>query len=71
MAMRTHAGLPWNGPTTSSPLLYKIEAAPVEVRQRVVDERRGIGGVGDQIALACQQAGEVARKLVVAGGRVA
>ena len=33
----------------------EIEADPVQLRQRVVDQRREVGGVGDAVALAVQQ----------------
>jgi hypothetical protein len=54
--MRTQAGWPWKGPTTSSLAVEEVEADPVQLRQRVVDQRRQVGGVGDAVALAVQQA---------------
>ena len=63
-AMRTHAGLPWNGPTTSSPSVMKVEAGPVQVRQRVIEKGGEIRGVGDAVRFTGEQrAGLLARVL--------
>jgi hypothetical protein len=38
--------------------MQKIEASPVDVRQRGKDQRCGVGGIGDEIPFAGQQPGE-------------
>ena len=45
--------------------VVEIEADPVEVGQRVVDQRRQVGGVGDAVALAGQQAARLLGELGV------
>ena len=71
-AMRTQAGLPWNGPDDQLASLQEIEAAPSSASGRASKmQRRRIGGVGDQIVLAGEQAASSARQLRVVGGLVA
>ena len=64
-AMRTHAGLPWNGPSTSSPPLHEIESGPIEIGQRVPDQRRDIGRVGDRVTLTLEKPLRLAQQLLV------
>src|SRR6185437_5108653 len=37
-------------------LLEKVESGPVQIRQRLVDQRRRVRRIGHQIALAAEQA---------------
>jgi hypothetical protein len=45
--------------------IVEIEADPVQLGQRVENQRRKIGGVGDPVALATQQAASLLGKLGV------
>jgi hypothetical protein len=52
-----HAGrLALEGTDHQFRAVVEIEADPVQLRQRVVHQRRQVGGVGDAVALAMQQA---------------
>ncbi len=50
--MRTHAGLPWKGPTTQLAAVMKVEAGPVQIAQRMEHERREVRRVGDPAGFA-------------------
>src|SRR5207244_12202441 len=58
------------GPDHELPALEEIEAGPVHLRQSLEDERRGVGGVGDRIALAREQRAELLRETRVVRGLV-
>src|SRR5437763_214930 len=58
------------GPDHELPALEEIEAGPVHLRQSLEDERRGVGGVGDRIALAREQRSELLRETRVVRGLV-
>ena len=51
-------------------VLQKIEADPVHVRQRIEDQRRGVGRIGDQVALAGEQRFQLLRETLVVAGLV-
>src|SRR5690606_36361664 len=40
-------------------ITHDIEAGPVEVRQHLEEQRRGVGGVGDGVCLAAQKGAEL------------
>ena len=43
----------------------QIEPGPIEVGQAVIDQRRHVGEIGDPIALACEQRGQLHRQIAV------
>lgn len=45
----------------------EIEAGPIHLRQRVVDQGREISGVGDEVALVFQQRADLLLDQVVIG----
>jgi hypothetical protein len=47
--------------------LQEIEAGPVQAGQRLEDQRGGVGGIGDRVALAMQQARKLTAQLVIEG----
>ena len=61
-----HAGGPalkW--PEHEFAVFLKVEAGPVQIGKRMKDQRREVRRVGDQIALAGEQAGKLRRELIV------
>src|SRR4029077_7141367 len=43
----------------------KIEAGPIELGEAVIDQRRHVGAIGDEVALAVDQRGKLPRQLIV------
>src|SRR5690606_4473573 len=46
-------------------IALEIESDPVEVGQRVKQQRAGVGGIGDEVVLAREQAFQLARQALV------
>src|SRR5579875_3715523 len=58
-------GLALERPDDQAVAVAEIESAPVDVRQRVIDQRGEVGRVGDQVGFAAQQAGDLVEQLGV------
>jgi hypothetical protein len=53
--MRMHAARPWNGPRHELAADIPVEAGPVQIGQRLPQQGRDVGHVGDRIGLAVGQ----------------